>query len=119
MAMARMNCQTRSDRVQNAPWGLAGGASAMGNRVGVRKKDGTLVMHETGKVNFRLEQGEAYVLHSGGGGGFGPPLQRDRQAVLRDLRLGYVSPEAARDQYGLSLEGQGQELPKIRAKKRS
>jgi N-methylhydantoinase B len=88
----------------------------MGNRVGVRKKDGTLVMHETGKVNIRLEQGEAYVLHSGGGGGFGPPLKRDRQAVLRDLRLGYISEDAAREHYGLTLDGQGQARP---AKKRS
>jgi N-methylhydantoinase B len=116
MAMARINCQTRSDRVHNLPWGLDGGASAMGNRVGVRKKDGTLVMHETGKVNIRLEQGEAYVLHSGGGGGFGPPLKRDRQAVLRDLRLGYISEDAAREHYGLALDGQGQARP---AKKRS
>jgi N-methylhydantoinase B len=116
MAMARINCQTRSDRVHNLPWGLDGGASAMGNRVGVRKKDGTLVMHETGKVNIRLEQGEAYVLHSGGGGGFGPPLKRDRQAVLRDLRLGYISEDAAREHYGLTLDGQGQARP---AKKRS
>jgi N-methylhydantoinase B len=73
-------------------------------------------MHETGKVSIRLEQGEAYVLHSGGGGGFGPPLKRDRQAVLRDLRLGYISEDAAREHYGLALDGQGQARP---AKKRS
>jgi N-methylhydantoinase B len=56
------------------------------------------------------------VLHSGGGGGFGPPLKRDRQAVLRDLRLGYISEDAAREHYGLALDGQGQARP---AKKRS
>jgi N-methylhydantoinase B len=43
------------------------------------------------------------VLYSGGGGGFGSPKKRDRQAVLRDLRLGYISEAAARDTYGVKL----------------
>ena len=35
-----------------------------------------------------------------GGGGMGEPAQRDLQAVARDVRLGYVSEEAARRDYG-------------------
>ncbi len=50
---------------------------------------------------MRLDAGEAYVLHSGGGGGFGDPKKRDKDAVLRDLRLGYISQETARKVYGL------------------
>lgn len=73
----------------------------MGNRVGMRKKDGTLTLYNSGKVNMRLDAGEAYVLHSGGGGGFGDPKKRDKDAVLRDLRLGYISQETARKVYGL------------------
>jgi N-methylhydantoinase B len=36
-----------------------------------------------------------------GGGGMGPAKERDREAVGRDVRLGYVSREAARREYGV------------------
>jgi N-methylhydantoinase B len=35
-----------------------------------------------------------------GGGGYGDPKSRDAEALARDLRDGYVTPEAARTQYG-------------------
>ncbi|MBL8384173.1 MAG: hydantoinase B/oxoprolinase family protein [Burkholderiales bacterium] len=100
-ALARVNYQTRVDRVNHPPWGLAGGASARGNRIGMRRKDGREELFGTGKVNMRLDAGEAYTLRSGGGGGFGDPKKRPRAAVLADLRLGYISPEAARRDYGV------------------
>lgn len=102
VALSKVNYQTRIDRVNHPPWGLQGGHSAMGNRVGMRKKDGTLTLYNSGKVNMRLDAGEAYVLHSGGGGGFGDPKKRDKAAVQRDLRLGYISEETARKVYGLT-----------------
>jgi N-methylhydantoinase B len=106
MALARINYQTRIDRVKHPPWGLLGGHSAMGNQVGTRKKDGSLTLYSSGKVNMRLEAGESYVLHSGGGGGFGPPEQRERSAVLRDLRMGYISAQEARQTYGVEPSAQ-------------
>ena len=101
VALARVNYQTRIDRVNHPPWGLLGGHSALGNQVGMRKKDGSLTLFPGGKVNMRLEAGESYVLHSGGGGGFGPPAQRERGAVLRDLQMGYIGWDEAKDTYGV------------------
>ncbi len=37
-----------------------------------------------------------------GGGGYGNPKERDSQLVKRDLARGYISEQAARDDYGLS-----------------
>jgi N-methylhydantoinase B len=113
-ALSKVNYQTRIDRVNNTPWGLNQGHAAKGNQVGMRHKDGTLKLFNTGKVNMRLNEGESYVLYSGGGGGFGAPKKRDRQAVLRDLRLGYVSEAVARETYGVKLtakERQALRLP--------
>ncbi|MGH1488713.1 MAG: hydantoinase B/oxoprolinase family protein [Acidimicrobiales bacterium] len=42
------------------------------------------------------------VARSPGGGGWGDPLKRDRDAVARDVRDGVVSAEAAREIYGWS-----------------
>ncbi|MFN0162345.1 MAG: hydantoinase B/oxoprolinase family protein [Burkholderiales bacterium] len=100
-ALARVNYQTRVDRVNHPPWGLAGGKSARGNRIGMRRKDGNEELFDTGKVNMRLDAGEAYTLRSGGGGGFGAAKKRPRAAVLADLRLGYISPAAAKRDYGV------------------
>jgi N-methylhydantoinase B len=38
-----------------------------------------------------------------GGGGVGDPRERDPRAVLRDVVDGYVSPDAARRDYGVSI----------------
>ncbi len=40
---------------------------------------------------------------TGGGGGYGPPSERDRAAVARDVAEGYVSADAARRDYGVEI----------------
>ena len=37
-----------------------------------------------------------------GSGGFGVPAERDRTAIARDLRDGYVSQEGAQRDYGVA-----------------
>lgn len=56
--------------------------------------------------NQPLAAGDTYTCETAGGGGWGNPLQRDPQQVLKDVRDGRVSPEAARRDYGVVL-GQG------------
>ena len=48
-----------------------------------------------------LEPGDVISLTTAGGGGFGPPGERDTARVLEDLRNEIVSEEAARTIYGL------------------
>ena len=60
------------------------------------------------KRDFRLEFGEGVTLKLPGGGGYGDPLERDPEAVLRDVRNGMVNPEAAEEIYGVVLEGSGE-----------
>ena len=114
LALTNVNYQTRMDRVNHPPWGLEGGQSALGNRVGMRKKDGSLTLYPTGKVNMRLQKGESYVIYSGGGGGFGSPKNRKRESVLQDLRLGYITPAFAEKNYGVKLTTE--EKTKLRLK---
>jgi len=47
-----------------------------------------------------LQQGDILRLETSGGGGFGEPRQRPREQVEHDVRLGYVTPDAARTGYG-------------------
>jgi len=39
-----------------------------------------------------------------GGGGYGPPWERDPELVLEDVRKGYVSAERARRDYGVAID---------------
>ncbi len=48
-----------------------------------------------GKGQQTIPPGERLRLELPGGGGFGDPKEREREKVLRDVRDGLVSPEAA------------------------
>lgn len=51
--------------------------------------------------HFPLRAGEVFAYSFQGGGGFGDPLDRDPEAVLADVLDGLVSPESAREHYGV------------------
>ena len=47
-----------------------------------------------------IPAGKRVLIEMPGGGGMGPAVERDRAAVERDVRLGYVSAAAAAKAYG-------------------
>ena len=55
-----------------------------------------------GKGRQAVPDGQTVHLAFPGGGGIGHARDRDRAAVRRDLRLGYISDDAARKVYGLT-----------------
>lgn len=56
---------------------------------------------ESGSVT--LQPGDVVRVAQAGGGGYGDPRDRPAEQVLRDVREGYVSPESARDHYGVAV----------------
>ncbi|HVC54141.1 MAG TPA: hydantoinase B/oxoprolinase family protein [Stellaceae bacterium] len=102
----RFNAQI--DRCNCRPWGLYGGLSAEGNGVAIHRFGEEEHRFPSGKAfNNVLQPGDAYILRSGGGGGFGSPLERDPSRVADDVRQGYVSREAAAKAYGVILGDDG------------
>ena len=57
-----------------------------------------------------LAHGDRIRMRFPGGGGFGDPRQRAPEAVLADVRRGFVSLERARDDYGVALRPGGREI---------
>ena len=49
-----------------------------------------------------VKAGERVTVLTAGGGGHGPPRERDPTLIDEDLRDGFVSREAARRDYGRS-----------------
>jgi N-methylhydantoinase B/oxoprolinase/acetone carboxylase alpha subunit len=56
-------------------------------------------------VGVELASGDSITMRTGGGGGYGPAVERDPAAVLRDVREGYVTAEQAREAYGVVIIG--------------
>ncbi|TMH37221.1 MAG: hydantoinase B/oxoprolinase family protein, partial [Betaproteobacteria bacterium] len=95
-ARAPININVQVDRVHCAPWGLAGGHSGAGNQVCLRSGGQEITDLPNAKVLMkRLNPGDAITLRAGGGGGFGPPEERDPEKVAHDVRQGYVSRDIA------------------------
>lgn len=107
-ALSPFTLTTRIDRMHCKPWGLEGGHDAMGNSIGIRTNGEWKDDLPNAKVfGVRIRKGDAYVMRSGGGGGFGAPLERDPELVLADVQQGYVSVEAARGSYGVVIADGG------------
>ena len=94
------NCY--SDRHRIAPWGLFGGQAALPSRFLI-ERDGEFLTVPS-KTNFPLLNGDRLIIETSGGGGFGDPRERERDAVLRDVEDGVISEDEARRVYGLDLE---------------
>ena len=91
------------ERGKVAPFGVAGGRSSATNRFTWQSDDGEQSPPMVSKItDVALRAGQAVRLETPGGGGWGPPAHRDRAAIARDVKLGYVSPEAAASDYGFT-----------------
>lgn len=113
------------ERGRFAPFGVLGGRPAV-------KARHTFVLqgkeyrppHITKDEGVRMSEGDVLRLETPGGGGYGDPLSRPPEKVLRDLELGYYSRQTARRQYGvlirkgspaLDLEGTARLRARLRA----
>jgi N-methylhydantoinase B len=54
--------------------------------------------------NFEITEDDVLYTRQSSGGGYGDPLERDVEMVLKDVVLGLVSPEAAREVYGVAID---------------
>jgi len=87
-----------AERHRTRPYGLAGGEPG---ESGAAFLDGERV---PAKTTRDCEAGTVVSIRTPGGGGYGDPDERDPEAVLRDLRLGKITPERAR-RYGVDSSG--------------
>ena len=88
-----------SDRLELSPWGLEGGGN--GGRVStwLENPNGTKEALPS-KVTREIAPGSKIVLRTAGGGGYGPPAERDPEAVKRDIAEGFISEKRAKTAYG-------------------
>ncbi len=93
-----------AERTTVANWGLDGGA---GGGLGAFVLDfgGAGERRVESRVgDVELTRGQVASIQTAGAGGYGDPRERPTELVLADVLEGKVSPEAARDLYGVELD---------------
>jgi N-methylhydantoinase B len=90
---------TEQTRSPLAPQGVLGGQPGKPAEMLVERADGELI--PIMKLRLRVARGDRLIVVTGGGGGYGDPLRRSHDLVLRDVREGRVSARIAADVYGL------------------
>jgi N-methylhydantoinase B len=91
------------DHGRFGPQGAMGGEDGGVNRVEViRGGEVTVPEHLSKPQDIPLGPGDRVRVRTPGGGGYGPPGERDRAAVAEDVRLGYYTAEEAAVRFGES-----------------
>jgi len=98
----RASLQWRSDRRTHRPYGIAGGQPGAASSTSVSTPEGWQTLPT--KFIRGFERGQSIRHVTAGGGGAGDPMTRDPQRVLDDVREGRVSPQAARELYGVAVQ---------------
>lgn len=88
---------------ETAPCGLEGGHGAAKHRISLVHAGETAKSIETNAF-YTLHRGDVFEVMCSGGGGFGDPYRREAELVVRDVRDGVVSVDAARDLYGVAVD---------------
>ena len=94
--------QVRSDRRTIRPYGLYGGnpGKPSSNHLNPDRDNQPL----ESKLTMTIRRGEVFRHELAGAGGWGDPLERDPEAVLKDVRNELISLSAAANDYGVVID---------------
>jgi N-methylhydantoinase B len=94
-----------SQKSRIEPQGFWGGKSGKGGRwiINEGQADQRILPYAIGDIEF-LNPGDTVTFYGTGGGGYGNPLERDPEAVQKDVIQGVISLDAAEEDYGVILD---------------
>jgi N-methylhydantoinase B len=85
---------TAGDGVRHPSYGILGGKDGRPHRYRLMSK-GRERLLKTKEVGVAIRPGDWFLVESAGGGGYGPPSQRDPAARAADVENGFVSPKSS------------------------
>jgi N-methylhydantoinase B len=94
---------TAVNRSKFPPWGVFGGLNGTVNYMVIIRDDKEL-MRVARILNYELRKNDVVSIRSGGGGGWGDPLERDPNLVLQDVINEYISIDDAKNIYGVIID---------------
>jgi N-methylhydantoinase B len=106
LVLAPIKANISFERFHCPPWGVFGGHAAQPGRVDLQPTVGPVRTILKGS-SVVLEAGDRFHVLSGGGGGYGSPLEREAECVMDEVRAGYISRDVAERDYGVVLNPKG------------
>jgi N-methylhydantoinase B len=92
-----------AERTKIPPWGLQEGKPGALGEFWLIKPDGEKIKLKA-KCTITIHEGDKIIILTPGGGGYGAPLLRRIDEVMRDVQNGFVSPESAERDYGVAID---------------
>jgi N-methylhydantoinase B len=83
--------------------GSHGGKPGTLNKIELKYPNGRLYRTTTKDLVTNVPKGTIYFQQAGGGGGYGDPTLRPEELVEEEVRNGIISPQAAKEHYGVVL----------------
>lgn len=94
----------KADRQKTPPCGLFGGQPGLPGVITIYPGTDQEAVIDSKKSGTTLKSGGVLRCQMPGAGGYGNPLERDRALIVHDLEEGYITPESALRDYGLTEE---------------
>lgn len=96
------------DRETVPPWGINGGLYGGTSSKWLLRAGETEAERIPSKIdNLKVAPGDRIIFRTAGSGGWGDPLDRPAEAVAREVSQDLLSPEKARNDYGVVLTDEG------------
>jgi len=97
----------QDDRAVTFPYGVAGGKPGAPSKKTLVRTNGETVEMPSKVRDVPVYEGDRLLFETAGAGGVGDPLERDPDAVAKDVRWSLVSRESAEREYGVVLGDDG------------
>ena len=94
----------KADRQKVPPYGLFGGKPGLPGLITIYPDTDEARTVDSKKSGNQLKANGVLRCQMPGAGGYGNPLERSRELLIKDLEEGYVSPESAMRDYGMTQE---------------
>lgn len=85
-------------------FGLFGGKEGALNKLELVYPDNRVLSPKSKDVIRNIPKGTIFHEIAGGGGGYGDPLRRPVEKVLKDVLNGFISVEKAKEDYGVAID---------------
>ena len=85
-------------------FGAHGGKEGTLNKIELTYPDGNVYKTTTKDLLDNVPKGTVYFQQAGGGGGYGNPLERPVEQVVKDVKNGVISVEKAKEDYGVVVD---------------
>jgi len=95
--------ETQFDKFEVEPFGLEGGKPGAVGKLFLNPDSNSPVSLKAKTNNQKLRRNDVFSMFTQGGGGYGPPSERNRDDIRRDIIEGKLTPKRAQVDYGVEV----------------